>query len=90
MFVICGKIGDNLYTVSWSNGKLTGDLHAIKLAQVQNRIDHGLLGLCPSVAGVREYITEELPAYCLLEKYVFDEITFEKNDWETIEECTVC
>ena len=87
MFVLHGTIKNNEYSLAWNNGKLSGNQYAVKLAYEQNKINHGLLGLCPSISSVKDgYLKAELSAYSLLRQYVFDKITKESNDWEEAEE----
>jgi len=82
MFRIKGKIQGKEYFLRYENEILTGDEIAKKKAFEENKKDYGYLGLRPSGCLQKDgYLKNELAAFCLIEKYVFDEIIESKNDW---------
>lgn len=82
MFEIKGKIQGKEYFLRYENGILKGDEIAKKKAFEENKNDYGYLGLFPSRSSQKEgYLKNELSAYHLIEKFVFDEIIESKDDW---------
>ena len=81
MFYLIGIINQIEYSLSYTNGKLSGDPEAIQKAQEENLKDHGNLGLMPEEI-TSNYLDNELAAYNLIKNYVFDEITRSNKDWE--------
>jgi len=85
MFKITGIFQGRTATVKWRRraireGILTGDQDVIEKAKYENTQDHGYLGPVPADVN-KNYLSYELAAYCLLEKYVFDSVISEENDW---------
>ena len=81
MFYLIGTINNTEYSLSYNNGKLSGDSEAIQKAQEENLKDHGDLGLIPESV-TSNYLSNELAAYNLIKNYVFDEITRSNKDWK--------
>lgn len=82
MFYLIGTINQFEYSLSYTNGKLSGDPEAIQKKQEDNQKDHGNLGLMPEEM-TSNYLDNELAAYNLIKNYVFDEITRSNKDWES-------
>lgn len=81
MFYLIGIINNTEYSLSYTNGQLSGDPEAIQKTQEENLKNHGDLGLMPESV-TSNYLDNELAAYNLIKNYVFDEITRSNKDWE--------
>lgn len=73
MFTITGMICITINTITYRDGKITGDTEAVSRAFHEAIIDHGTLGLHPATLD-SHYLDLELPACILIKKYVFDTI----------------
>ena len=80
MFRIKGTINGKEYKIVYNNGELSGDPEAIGKALEENRKEHGYLGLFPSATD-SNYLNEEVPAFYLIQNYVFEEVTEHRKDW---------
>lgn len=88
MFTIQGLIQDKNYTLTYTDGLLTGDPEVIQKAIAESKIDHGSVGIQPEVIE-SNYLSQEIPAYDLITRFVFDLIESEDNDWESVPEDSV-
>ncbi|MCR5081043.1 MAG: hypothetical protein K6B17_06845 [Treponema sp.] len=81
MFKVTGSINEEICTLRYSGGILTGDAVAIEKARKENKKNYGYLGATPSGIS-KNYLRKELPANDLITRFVFDVVTEEKNDWQ--------
>jgi hypothetical protein len=83
MFTITGLIKNTTYSLTYDDGRLSGDDLAVTLAREESKKDHGPIGLHPEVID-SDYLSQEIPAYALITSFVFDEVEIEENDWEDV------
>lgn len=81
MFSLTGFIDNKKLQITYRDGKISGDDEAIARTLKEANKDHGTLGLNPTTLD-SNYLTMELPARILIEKYVFDKIISKTDDWE--------
>ena len=81
MFTITGSIKNKTCSITYDEGKLSGDEKAVSLAREEAKKDHGPVGLHPEVIE-SDYLSQEIPAYALIYSFVFDSVESEENDWE--------
>jgi len=80
MFKITGLIENNTKTLTWDNGILSGDKIALEKAILEDKKDHGSLGMVPSTTK-KDYLLYETSAYHLIFQFVFDSILSQENNW---------
>lgn len=81
MFKITGVINNTKCTLTYLDGKITGDEVAVSKTLHEANKNHGQLGLHPTTLD-SDYLTLELPARMLIETYVFEKIESNEDDWE--------
>ncbi len=81
MFYLIGTINNTEYSLSYTNGQLSGDHEAIQKAQEENQKEHGDLGLMPESV-TSNYLSNELAAYNLIKTFVFEKVTRSNKDWK--------
>jgi hypothetical protein len=72
MFKIKGLINERECTLTWEDGRVYGDIEAIEKAEIENKKDHGNLGIPPSTKS--NYLADKSAAYFLITAFVFDEV----------------
>lgn len=81
MFYLIGTINKTEYSLSYTNGQLSGDPEALQKAQEENLKDHGDLGLIPERV-TSNYLSNELAAFNLIKNFVFEKITRSNKNWK--------
>lgn len=81
MFKIEGSLDGKKCCVTWDNAVLSGDKTVIKKAEKYNNYDMGRLGFYPFVCD-KNYLSEEIPAFCLIYDSVFDTVDCLTSNWE--------
>jgi len=79
MFTIKGIINNKELFIKWDNEELSGDTEAIEKTLIENRKDHGWLGVGAEQEN-KNYLDYEYPAHHLIVKYVFEKVIEETND----------
>jgi hypothetical protein len=80
MFNVVGMKEGQKYSLRMSKGELSGDPFMIKIINRENDVDHGLLGLHPSVEPKGNYLDNEYSAGHLA-CICFDLVVSMENDW---------
>jgi hypothetical protein len=83
MFKITGLINDRECTLTWQDGRVYGDSEALEKAEIENKKDHGNLGIPPSTKS--NYLADGNAAYFLIAKFVFDKFISAENDWPKVD-----
>jgi hypothetical protein len=78
MFKITGLINERECSLTWQDGRVYGDFEALEKAEIENKKDHGNLGIPPSIKS--NYLADENSAYFLIAS-VFDKFISSENDW---------
>ena len=81
MFYLIATINNTEYSLSYTNGQLSGNPETIQKAREENQKDHGDLDLMPESI-TSNYLSNELAAFNLIKNYVFEKITRSNKDWK--------
>jgi hypothetical protein len=73
------RINKKEYTLTWQDGRVYGDLEALERAEIENKKDHGNLGIPPSTKS--NYLADGNAACFLITSFVFNKVLSAENDW---------
>jgi hypothetical protein len=79
MFTVIGKIKGRQCQLKYIDGTLSGDTIALQKAEVENKKNHGNLGIPPSIKS--NYLAHENSAYFFVTGIVFDDVISAEDDW---------
>lgn len=85
MFSIRGMIDKKTCSITYRDGKITGEAFAVEAVKRESQKNHGVVGLGPDSLE-SNYLDQEIPAHELMVNHVFDGVAQEENDWEPVPE----